>query len=195
LSADRVRPIADQCRCWCNSRHDVAGEQDAGVAEAGPAGVRADVCGGRAEVFVRIGTGPAGARGPVPAGNACSRGANHPRWRATVPCTTMASPSASPCPPSSSLPTSSSTLHRGIRRRCGLRPVAFFGRRPPQHLADGRNWCSSHDRWNAPLGGQSGAATLGDLLGQEVHGWSTCSACGPSPRTGASCSAVSRRSC
>src|SRR5450755_2415446 len=44
---------------------------------------------------------------------------------------------------------------------------AFFGRRPPQRIAGGRNWCSSHGRWNAPLGGQRGAATLGDLLGQE----------------------------
>ncbi len=44
---------------------------------------------------------------------------------------------------------------------------AFLGRRPPQHIADGRNWCSSHGRWNAPPGGQPGAATLGDLLGQE----------------------------
>jgi Sigma-70, region 4 len=44
---------------------------------------------------------------------------------------------------------------------------AFFGRRPPQHIAGGRNRCSSHGRWNAPLGGQPGAATLGDLLGQE----------------------------
>jgi hypothetical protein len=44
---------------------------------------------------------------------------------------------------------------------------AFFGRRPPQHIAGGRNWCSSHGRWNAPMGGQPGAATLGDLLGQE----------------------------
>lgn len=40
---------------------------------------------------------------------------------------------------------------------------AFFGRRPPQHIAGGRNWCSSYSRWNAPLGGQPGAATLGDL--------------------------------
>jgi DNA-binding CsgD family transcriptional regulator len=44
---------------------------------------------------------------------------------------------------------------------------AFFGRRPPQHITGSRNWCSSHGHWNAPLGRQPGAATLGDLLGQE----------------------------
>jgi hypothetical protein len=49
----------------------------------------------------------------------------------------------------------------------GYAQSAFFGRRPPQHIAGGRNWCSGHGRWNAPLGGQPGAATLGDLLGQE----------------------------
>jgi Sigma-70, region 4 len=44
---------------------------------------------------------------------------------------------------------------------------AFFGRRLPQRIAGGRNWCSGHGRWNAPLGGRPGAATVGDLLGQE----------------------------
>ena len=49
----------------------------------------------------------------------------------------------------------------------GYAQSAFSGRRPPRHVAGGRNWCSGHGRWNAPLGGQPGAATLGDLLGQE----------------------------
>jgi Sigma-70, region 4 len=49
----------------------------------------------------------------------------------------------------------------------GYAQSAFSGRRPPQHIAGGRNWCSSHVRWNAPPGGQPGAASLGDLLGQE----------------------------
>ena len=38
---------------------------------------------------------------------------------------------------------------------------AFFGRWPPQHIAGGRNWCSSHGRWNAPLGGQPGPCLPG----------------------------------
>jgi hypothetical protein len=49
----------------------------------------------------------------------------------------------------------------------GYAQSAFSGRRPPQRIAGGRNWRSSHGRWNAPPGGQPGAATLGDLLGQE----------------------------
>ena len=48
---------------------------------------------------------------------------------------------------------------------------------------------------DAPLAGQPAWAPWLTISARRIRVWSTCSACRPSPRTGASCPRVSRRSC